>query len=78
MVSAIYQHELAIGIHVSLPPILNPPPPSHPIPLGGPRALALGALLQALNLHWSFILDMVNVSVSTLFSQIIPTLAFSP
>ena len=35
MVFAIHQHELAIGVHVSLPPpILNPPipPPSSPHP----------------------------------------------
>ena len=42
------------------PPILNLfTPPSHPIPLGCPRALALGALLQASNLHWSSISHMV-------------------
>ena len=63
---------------------MYPPPhseslylPPHPIPLGGPRALALGALLQASNLHWSSILHMVNVPVSMLFSQIIPNFAFS-
>ena len=33
--------------------------PSHPILLGFPRALALSALLQASNLHWSSILHMV-------------------
>ena len=41
----------------------HPEPPSHlppyPIPLGCPRALALGALLHALNLRWSSILHMV-------------------
>ena len=31
----------------------------HPIPLGCPRALALSALLHALNLHWFSILHMV-------------------
>jgi len=43
------------------PPILNPPShlPPHPIPLGCPRAPALSALLQALNLPWSSILHMV-------------------
>ena len=41
--------------------ILNTPShlPSHPIPLGCPRALALGALLHASNLHWSSVLHMV-------------------
>ena len=33
--------------------------PSHPVPLGCPRAPALGALLQALNLHWPSTLHMV-------------------
>ena len=33
--------------------------PPHPIPLGCPRALALGALLHALNLHWPSVLHMV-------------------
>ena len=37
------------------PSILNPP---HPIPLGCPRAPALGALLHALNLHWLSFLHM--------------------
>ena len=41
----------------------HPEPPSnlppHPIPLGYPRAWALGALLHALNSHWSSILHMV-------------------
>ena len=45
MVFAIHQRELAIGIYVSFP-ILDTPShlPLHPIPLGCPRALALGAL----------------------------------
>ena len=33
--------------------------PPHPIPLGCPRALALGALLHVLNLPWSSILHMM-------------------
>ena len=33
--------------------------PSHPVPLGCPRAPALGALLQALNLQWPSTLHMV-------------------
>ena len=41
----------------------HPEPPFHlppdPIPLGCPRAWALGALLHALNLHWSSILYVV-------------------
>ena len=61
MVFAMHQHESATGIHVF--PATHPEPPSllppHPIPLGCPRALALGALLHASNLHWSSILHMV-------------------
>ena len=49
MVSAIHQHESAIGIHV--PPY--PEPLSHHLPhsilLGCPRAPALGALLHVSN-----------------------------
>ena len=43
------------------PLILNPTSylPPHPVPLGCPKALALGALLHASNLHWSPILHMV-------------------
>ena len=56
---AIHQHESAMGIHVSP----HPESPSHllphPIPLGGPRAPALSALLHAWNLHWSSISHMV-------------------
>ena len=56
MFFAIRQRESAIDIHVS------PHPESssqlrigHPIPLGCPRASALGALLHASNLRWSSI-----------------------
>ena len=59
MVFAIHQHESAMGIHVSQ----HPESPSHllphPIPLGCPRALALGALLRTSNWHWSSSLHMV-------------------
>ena len=47
------------GVHVSHHPEHPSHPPPHPIPLGCPRALALSALLHALNLHWSSILHMV-------------------
>ena len=46
----------ATHLHESEPPYHLPP---HPIPLGCPRALALGALLHAWNLYWSSILHMV-------------------
>ena len=58
MVLALYQHELAAGIHVSP----DPEPPIHlppdPIPLGCPRAPALGPLFPAPNLHCSSVLHM--------------------
>ena len=43
------------------PPLMKPPSHflPHPIPLGCPRALALCALLYALNLYWLSILHMV-------------------
>ena len=64
---AIYQHESATGICVSSPP--EPPShlPPHPIPLGYPGAPALGALLHAVNLHWSSVLPMA-MYVSQCFS----------
>ena len=46
--------------------------PPHQISLGCFRALALGALLRASNLHWSFCFTYGNLHVSVLFSQIIP------
>ena len=39
LVSAISQHESAIGIHISSPSWISFPPPSHPTPLGCHRAL---------------------------------------
>ena len=41
--------------YTRVPPSWNP----HPIPLGCSIALALGARLHALNLHWSSVLHMV-------------------
>ena len=59
VVFGIRQHESATGVHVSH----HPEPPSrlapHPIPLGCPRAPALGALLHASSLQWSSLLHMV-------------------
>ena len=51
---AIHQHESATGIHVSPHTESRSQLSPHP-----PRAQALGALLNALNLHWSSILHMV-------------------
>ena len=55
IVFAIRQHELATSYRCERPS--NIPP--HPIPLGCPGARALGALLHALNIHWSSILHMI-------------------
>ena len=58
MVFVIHQHESAMGAHVS--PVLNPLPTTlPPTPLGCLRAMILGALLHASNLHWSSVLPMV-------------------
>ena len=60
MVFAIYQHESATVMYVSPPfPNWGSHLPPHPLPLGCPRAPALGALLHALNLFWSSILHVV-------------------
>ena len=59
VVFAIHQHESALGVHVFPHSKPRSHLPSHPIPLGCPRALALSALLHASNLHWSPILYMV-------------------
>ena len=40
-------------------PILNIPLPPDPIPPGCHRALTLGALPHALNLHWSYLSHMI-------------------
>ena len=54
VVFAIHRHESAMGAH-ALP---DPEPPSHlpphPIPLGCPRALALGALFHVLVICFSY------------------------
>ena len=59
MVFAIHRHESAMGVHVSHHPESPFRLPPYPIPLGCPRAPALGALLHASNLHWSSILHTV-------------------
>ena len=48
-------HGYICVLHPELPSHI----PSHTIPLGCPRALALGSLFHALNLYWSFILQKV-------------------
>ena len=66
IVFAIRWHELATGTHVAHPES-HCLVPSHPIPLGCPRALALSALLHALNLHWLSILQKLAFLDSTLW-----------
>ena len=75
MVFAMYQHESATDVHVSPHPE-SPHLPSHPIPLGCPRAPALGALLHASNLHWSSISHKV-IYMFQCYSLISSTLSFS-
>ena len=77
MISAVHRHESAMGKHVSPDP--EPPSqlPPQPIPLGCPGALALGALLHVLNLHWSSILRMVILmfqcySIKSLHPHLLP------
>ena len=71
VVFATPRHESAVSTHVCP----HPEPPSHLsphlLPLGCPRAPVLGALLHALNLHWSCILYVV-IYISMLFFQITP------
>ena len=59
MLFTIHPHESATGTHVFPHPELPSHLPPHLIPLGCPRALALGSLLHVSNLHWSSILHVV-------------------
>ena len=59
MAFVVHQHESAMVAHVSPQPEAHSHLPPQPIPLDYPRPPALGALLHALNLHWSFILHIV-------------------
>ena len=59
MVFAIHQYESAIGIHVSTHSETRSHRPPHPICPGCHRSLALGALHDTANSHWSSILHMV-------------------
>ena len=72
MAFGIHQYEFVTGTHVSSHPESPFHLPPRPIPLGCPRAPALGALLHASNLHWASILYIYgNIHVLMLFSQII-------
>ena len=57
-----------IGLRYNMCPYHHEHPsrlPTHPNPLGCPRALTLDALLHALNSHWSSVLHMVIIHVWT-------------
>ena len=59
MASAIHQHELATGIHVSPQSWTHLPSPSPPLPPGCCRTLILGASCHTSNSHWLSVLHMV-------------------
>ena len=59
LVSAIHQHESAIGTHVSISSRISLPPSTHPILLGSHRELDLHSLYHIANSHQLSILHMV-------------------
>ena len=59
LVSAIHQHESAIGIHMSPPKQTSLPP--HSTPLHCHRALDLSSLHHTANSHWLSILYLVSI-----------------
>ena len=59
LVSAIHQHEPAIGVHRSPPKWTSLPP--HSTPLHCHRAPDLCSLLHTANSHWLSILHMVGI-----------------
>ena len=59
MVSAIHQHDSAIGIHMSLPSRTTSQLTSRTTPLGCHRELALVFLCHIADSHWLYILHMV-------------------
>ena len=78
LASAIPQHELAIGIHIS-PPFwtsLPPPFPSHPSRLI--QSPCLSFLRHTANSRWLFILHMVMSVSMVLFPHILPSSPLSP
>ena len=58
LVFVIHHHEPAIGIHMFPPSWNSFPPPSHPTPLGCPRAPGWAPCVVA-NSHWLSILHTV-------------------
>ena len=78
LVSAIYQHESVIGIHVSLP--LEPPSllPPYPTSLGCHRALDLSCLHHTANFHWPSHFSLGNVFISGLLSPFVPHFPLIP
>ena len=79
MVFAMHQHELAMGIHMSL--ILNPQPlPSPPYPSGLSKSTGFRCLASCIELALAIYFKHGNVHVSMLFSQItlpLPSFIFS-
>ena len=65
VVSAIHQHESAIGIY-RCPPSLFPP---HPTSLGCHKAGALGSQRHTANSHWLSLLHMVIICFNAALSN---------
>ena len=59
LVSAIHQHDSAVGIHMSPPKQTSLPP--HSTPLHCHRALDLSSLHHTANSHWLSILHLVSI-----------------
>ena len=72
LVSAIYQHESAVGIYMSSPSrtSLPPPTPSHPSRLS--QSTGLTSLCPTVNFHCLSNFTCANMYVSMLLSQFIP------
>ena len=68
MVSVIYHHESATGIHVYPPSWAPLPPPSPPYPSRLSQSTSFGCPASCIKLDFTY----GNVYVSMLFSQIIP------
>ena len=72
MVFAIYQHESATGIHMSLHPEPPLPPLSTSYPSGLCQSTSFGFSASCIELALVIYFTCGSVHVSTLFSQIIP------
>ena len=72
MVFAIHQHELATGMHVSLPSLTPLTPPSPPYPSGLSQRTGFGCPASCIELGLVVYFTYGNIHVSMLFSQVIP------